>query len=128
MNDLAARASMPESLEEGTLESYKRTGERLTIVVKITEELFVTITLDGVLLVLDRGWHMIGRPLSVVDGVPVRLRDLEARCRRASNERAPFSFELPADNGESGLEVVARGLSVRVDRVESPDEPRESVY
>jgi hypothetical protein len=128
MSDEWQGSELLHEVQGAELEAYKRIDNRFTITVKVTEERYLAIVLDGVLSVHDRGWQSITRLMPELDGTPVRLVDLERKCKMAHEGGLPFTLQLLADDGEIGLEVVAHALSMKRDTVESPDELPESAY
>ena len=117
-----------ERFEELTVEAYKRVDDRLSITFMVSELVYVTAELYGVVSVSESGWREIDNPLVLLDGSPAPIDDLERRGRAIRREGRELVLQLADSNGEVFFEAVAAVVRIRRDLVEPLDGPPESIF
>ena len=117
-----------DRFDELTLEAYKRVDDRLSITFMVSELVYVTVELYGVVSVSESGWREIDNPLVLLDGSPVPVDDIERRGRAIRREGRELVLQLADQNCEVFFEAVATIVAVRRDLVEPLDGPPESIF
>jgi hypothetical protein len=115
-------------LDDLTFDGYKRVDDRLSITFRVTELVYVTAELLGVISVSESGGRELTNPLVLLDGAPTPIDDLERRGRAISDQDREIVLQLAHGNGEVFFEAVAREVAVKRDLVEPLYGPAESIY